>query len=100
MRTTRLSALPYWLAPRWMAIGSAPSIGGKGERAEQQRNVVVPLVGDQEGHDDLGKEDVLLGDARIGGRVEPQLIGARAEFLGGEAGDPPVFVGGPATEYQ
>src|SRR5690349_18993004 len=100
MRTTRLSALPYWLAPRWIAIGSAPSIGGKGERAEQQRDVVVPLVGDREGHGDLGEEDLLAGRGRVGGDVEPELVRAGREPVRGQVVDAAVVVGPAGAELD
>src|SRR5688572_18175011 len=69
-RTTRFSALPYRFAPRRTGM-SAPSVGGVGERREEQRDVVVLVGGHPEGQGDPGEEGVLV----IGGDVEGQGVG-------------------------
>src|SRR4051794_31963360 len=81
-----------------MAMGSAPSVGGKRERAEQQGDVVVPLVGDREGHGDLGKEDVLTGRGGVRRDVESQPIGVWFERR--REGEPPVLVRRTGREYD
>src|SRR3954452_8866951 len=97
MRTTRVSALPYWLWPSWCAMGnSAPSIGGVGERAEEEGDVVVPVVGDTEDDADLGEEAGRVG--RVGVGVEDQPVHPGLQRRRGQTGDPSVVVGGPAAE--
>src|SRR5215218_10664552 len=80
-------------------MGSAPSIGGIGERTEQQRDVMVPLVGDREGHGDLREEHALARCGRIVGNIEPELIRAGLEPRL-ELGDPPVVVRRTCREYD
>src|SRR5918995_59914 len=92
MRTTRFSALPYWLGPRRMGM-SAPSVGGVGERAQQKWHVVVPPVGDREGDGDLRVEALLTGRRVVGGGAEPELIGAGRDLIGSQVGHPAVVVG-------
>src|SRR6478672_128107 len=74
--TTRTSAFPYWLGPStiamahcctWNVAESATAVGGVGERAEQQRHVVVlGRLPDGEGQHDLRVERVasLTGEPR------------------------------------
>src|SRR5690348_10603684 len=89
MRTTRFSALPYWLGPRTMPMLSAPSVRRVGERAEQQRYVVVLLrPGHPEGHGHLRVEGV----REVAAGVEDQPVGARVEPVG-EPADPAVGIG-------
>src|SRR5688572_4367638 len=88
IRTTRVSALPYRFAPRRMAM-SAPSVGGVGERGEQQRHVVVLVRRDPEAHGDPGEERVLV----IGADVEGQGVGPRLHPLRPDAPHPAVVVG-------
>src|SRR6476469_8867257 len=89
--TTRTSAFPYWLGPSTIAMAhcctwngaawirarhphestpSAAAVGGVGERAEQQRHVVVlGRLLDGEGQHDLRIEGLprLLGEPHAGG---------------------------------
>ena len=74
--------------------GSAPSIGGIGERAQEQRGVhVASVVGDEHGEHDLGVErvDAARGEVRAG--VEPQPVLPRRQLVGSQLRDPAVGVG-------
>src|SRR3954454_8041771 len=95
MRTTRFSALPYWFGPRLMDMdGSAPSVGGVRERAQQHRDVQVLLgVGHQEREADLGEEAGLAGAGEVAGGVEDEPVGAGTDPVGSQRSDPPVLVG-------
>src|SRR5215468_9141480 len=79
MRTTRVSAFPYRLGPRIMAI-STSSVGRVRERGQEQRDVVVLIgVGDPERDHDLGVEGLSSYAGEIRCRVEYQPIFARVE---------------------
>src|SRR4051794_19000667 len=87
--TTRTSAFPYWLRPSTIPMThlctwngallhverrSAAPVGRVGERAEQQRHVVVlGGLGDAEGEHDLREERLpaLLREPRAGRKNQP-----------------------------
>src|SRR5215469_6036148 len=114
MRTSRVSALPYWWSARTYPT-SAPSIGGVAERTHQEGNVVVlASVSYREGDCDFGEEGRTLGAVFAGGvavaaavavaavtlprevaaGVEDQPVGAGLDYLRPQAGDSPASVGG------
>src|SRR2546429_9497753 len=77
MRTTRVSALPYRACASVEDI-SAPPVGRVGERAEQQRHVVMLSgVGDLEDDHDLGVERRLVAGREPRPGAERQPVHAR-----------------------
>src|SRR5215469_2673012 len=78
MRTSRVSALPYWWSARTYST-SAPSIGGVAERTHQEGNVVVLAgIGNREGDCDFGEKRRHV-DARAGGPAPPSEVVAGVE---------------------
>src|SRR6266699_5101481 len=56
-RTRWVSALPYWLAPRRMVIGSCSFVCAVAERTQQERDMQVPPgVGNRKHHRHLRVE--------------------------------------------
>src|SRR5688572_14650401 len=96
MRTSRTSALPYWLAPRTNALSSisVPAIRGVRERADQQGHVVVLVgVGDAEVDRHRRVERLPPGGCEVVADGEGQPVRARLEPLGPQLGDAPALVG-------
>src|SRR5699024_4620021 len=73
--------------------GSAAAVGAVGERAEQQRDVIVLLPGlDREVDGDRGMEMVHLTGCEVGAGAEHDPVVARGEVGGPEVGGASVVV--------
>src|SRR5487761_1074917 len=98
-RTRCVSALPYWLGPSRIVMGSRSFISAVAERAQQQRDVVVLAgVRDGEHHGDLRVE---LGDTlllEVVGGVEFQPVLTEGDPAFGQLTDASVGARGAAAD--
>ena len=73
---------------------SAAAIGGVGEWAEQQRDVIVPLPGGHgEVHVDMRIERIRLSGGKVVGDREGDPVGSRRQLVRSEISHPAVSVG-------